>query len=95
MDTTSRIREYVVEEILAGTAPKRFDEDTPLLRGLVDSAALMQLVAFIEEEFDVELDEADITPQHFGTVRDLARLVDRRSEALGAGDTREGTAQRI
>ena len=50
-------------------------DDTPLLSGIMDSLALMQLVAFLEEEFDVEIDDADMTADHFRTIADIEALV--------------------
>ena len=40
--------------------------------------ALMQLVAFLEEEYDTEIDDTDVTAENFRTIADIARLVDRR-----------------
>lgn len=78
MDTTTRIREFVKDEILFGdeqSGPLR--DDTPLLDGKVDSMALMRLVAFLEEEFDVQIDDVEITEENFQTVGDIAQLVER------------------
>ena len=50
-------------------------EDTPLLDGAMDSLGLMQLVAFLEEEFDMELEDDQITSDNFRTVNDIARLI--------------------
>ena len=44
----------------------------------MDSLGLMQLVAFLEEEFDVEIDDADITADHFRTVGDIETLVTQK-----------------
>ena len=41
----------------------------------MDSLGLMQLVAFLEEEFDMELDDDQITSENFRTVNDIARLI--------------------
>ena len=40
--------------------------------------ALMQLVAFLEEEFDIEIDDTEVTAENFRTIGDIERLVGGR-----------------
>jgi len=51
-----------------------------LLGSVMDSLGLMQLIAFLEEEFDVEIDDADVTVDNFRTVGDIERLVTAKAE---------------
>ncbi len=74
MDVAERIRDFIKSEVLFGD-DRSLADDTPLLDGILDSLGLMQLVAFLEEEFDIEVDEADITADHFRTVGDIEHLV--------------------
>ena len=74
-DVTARIREFINREVLMG-GEASIEDDTPLVGGVLDSMALMRLVAFVEEEFGIEVDEAEVTATNFGTVRDVARLVE-------------------
>ena len=55
------------------------DVDTDLLeRGHLDSLAVLDLVIVVEETFGIELNDDDVVPEHFRSVRDLAGLIDRR-----------------
>jgi acyl carrier protein len=53
----------------------RLTDDTPLLDGVVDSLQVMRIISFVEEEFGVRLDIADVTMEHFSTVADIEKLV--------------------
>jgi acyl carrier protein len=75
MDVQRRILEFIRGEILLGDEHASLGEDTPLLDGAMDSLGLMQLVAFLEEEFDMELEDDQITSDNFRTVNDIARLI--------------------
>jgi acyl carrier protein len=76
MSVRDRIRQFIEEELdLQGIG---LEDDTLLLNGILDSLGLMQLVAFIEEEFELTLDFADVTIQHFRTLGDLEQLVDHK-----------------
>lgn len=63
---------------LLGGDPGRYTPDTELFGSLpeLDSLALVELITAIEERFDIELDEDDITAEVFGTVESLAAHVD-------------------
>jgi acyl carrier protein len=74
---TERIRQFVRDEVLFDLGGAPVADDTDLLDGKMDSLGLMRLVAFIEEEFDVEIDDVEITQENFRTVVGIARLVER------------------
>ena len=77
MDTAASIREYIRTDLLSGGDPPLTD-DTPLWGGLLDSVALMELVAFLEERYRVEISDEELTSAELGTVASIARLVDRK-----------------
>jgi acyl carrier protein len=74
-ETADRIKTYVAHELLfdqgSGT---EFTEDTPLLP-MIDSLGLVQLVAFLEEEFDIEIEDAEVTADNFRTIGDISRML--------------------
>jgi acyl carrier protein len=80
METASNIREYIQSELLIGDEASVRD-DTPLWGGVIDSVGLMQLITFIEERFEIEVEDEELTSAHFGTVADIAALVDRKVAA--------------
>ena len=78
MDVATRIRDFIKQEILFEDSNASLTDETPLLEGILDSLALMQLVAFIEEEFGVEIDDAEMTADNFRTVADIEGLVTQK-----------------
>ena len=53
--------------------------ETKLVSGqLVDSMGLVLLAAFVEEQFGVRVDDADLRTGELDTVADILALVDRR-----------------
>jgi acyl carrier protein len=77
MDTATGIREYIRDELLVADGSSLRD-DTPLWGGVLDSVGLMQLITFIEERFGVDIGDEELTSAHFGTIGDIAALVDRK-----------------
>lgn len=77
MDTAASIRDYIRDELNVGDGGSLTDE-TPLWGGVIDSVGLMSLITFIEERFGVEIDDEELTSTHFGTVSNIAALVDQK-----------------
>jgi acyl carrier protein len=80
MDTASAIREYIQTELIMSRDASLRD-DTPLWGGVLDSVGLMQLITFIEERFEIEVGDDELTSSHFGTVGGIAALVDAKVSA--------------
>ena len=80
MDVGTRIADFIEKEILFKRRTVSLDRDTPLSSGLVDSLGMARLIIFLEEEFDVTIDHADMVPGHFRTVRDIEQLVLRKTQ---------------
>jgi len=78
VDAADRIRDFIKQEILFENTDATLENDTPLLSGIMDSLGLMQLVAYLEEEFDIEVDDADMTANHFRTVTQIPALVNEK-----------------
>jgi acyl carrier protein len=73
-----KIKGFIASEIVFEDNPSAVADDTPLLGGVMDSLGLMQLVSFLEDEFDVAVDDAEITVDNFRTVADIERLVGQK-----------------
>ena len=81
-DVGRRIRDFVLEEILfEDPGHPSIDEDGPLLVRL-DSFGIMRLVTFLEEEMGIQVEDGDITADHFRTIADVERFV---AEKAGRG----------
>jgi acyl carrier protein len=80
-DISNRIKEFIAGELMFEDKTAALTEDTPLLGGVIDSLGLMQLISFIEEEFDVAIDDAEVTTDNFRTVADIEQLVSQKVDA--------------
>jgi acyl carrier protein len=75
----SIIRRYIVDARLSGDE-RGLDDTTDLLEsGILDSFAVLSLVAYLEETFRVQLDPVDINPVTFSTVDAIAELLRRKT----------------
>jgi acyl carrier protein len=80
MDRDARpVRAFIVERLAPATGRAHLDDDEDLIdSGVVDSLGIFQLVAFLEERFGIAIADAEITPDNFGTIARIERLVAER-----------------
>lgn len=78
MTTETELIEYIQTEI-AYDRPTTLTPDEPLLDGALDSTDVLRLVVHVEERYGVRIEDADLVPENFATVRALADLVRART----------------
>lgn len=82
-DVASAVRGFLVEEVVEDPG-MQLGDDTRLLDGLLDSWALMQLIAFLEETFDVSVLPHEVIEQHFGSIGAITRFIDEKLTGAAA-----------
>lgn len=70
------IRDFVIEQLLDGREIS--NDENLLLSGLVDSLGVMQLVRFLETQFDVQVPAEDVTIEHFMTIEAITTYIGKR-----------------
>ncbi len=86
-----RIKQFLIEHVVRPEDKELADDDGLLGTKAMDSLGLLRLVTFLESEFSFVLDDEDITPEHFSTVAQVARLVEKK---LNQGDSAWKAASR-
>jgi acyl carrier protein len=78
------IKDFILQEFLPGTRPSELTESTPLITGaILDSLATLKLVAFLEEQFGIEIQAHEAGVDHLNTIQDIASLVRSKVSARG------------
>jgi acyl carrier protein len=76
------VRQYVQENFFFGAAPNRLTDTIPLITGgIIDSIGMIGLVAFLEEQFKIQLTPSDINAQGLDTLDRIEALVRQKLES--------------
>jgi acyl carrier protein len=83
--TTLKIKTFIVEEFMPDVPVDELETDFDLLTGgVVDSLGLLQVVAWLETEFDIAVDDAELGPDSFRTVGAIKEYIDQARETTNA-----------
>jgi acyl carrier protein len=77
MDIRSEIRSF-----LKNGAPKSVsftDTESLLVKGVIDSIRMLDMIGFLETKFQIKVDEEELMPDNFESVEAIARFVEQKS----------------
>ncbi len=81
MEARERIRRFISETFFVdGFA----DDESFLGSGIVDSLGMMQLIAFLERDLDVMVEDAELVPENLDSVANLVAFVERKRPGIQA-----------
>ena len=76
MDVTKAVQEFIESNFQYKSDTDKISSDTPLLdSGLIDSAGILELVTFIETQFNVEVVDEDIIPDNFENINQIVSFI--------------------
>lgn len=81
MEIQDKLRTFIADEL---QAPKdALGDDMPLISShVIDSLGLLQIVSYLEAEFEVEVSDDELVPDNFETISTITKLVQSK---LGVG----------
>jgi acyl carrier protein len=78
-----RVRAFIEENFLFREDVSDLSDDDSLLEsGVMDSTGILELVAFLEGEFKIEMSDAEIVPANLDSIASIAAYLERK-RALG------------
>ncbi len=80
-DPREKIRHFIRESFLFGGDDELNDSDSFLDMGIVDSTGVLELVAFLESEWGLTVDDSELVPENLDSVDNLVGFLDRKSAA--------------
>ena len=76
MDRKTALIEFVKNEIMRNKNAKLNDDEDLLSAGILDSLAILQLVAFIEDQFGIKVPDEDVVFENFQSINALVTYLE-------------------
>lgn len=82
MSVEPRVRQFLLNNYLFTDDDAALGNDDSLLqKGIVDSTGMMELIAFLEEQFAIRIDDEEMVPDNLDSVRNIVAFLTRKSSA--------------
>jgi acyl carrier protein len=80
MSTEAKLRIFIMENYM-------FTEDQSALKnsdsfldmGIIDSTGIMEVILFIEEEFDIEIDDEEMIPENLDSIDNIVAFLAKKT----------------
>ena len=83
MDHLSTVRHFVVENFLFGDGESLTDDSSFLEEGIIDSTGILELVMFLEETYDIRIEDDELVPENFDNLANIAVYLERKLSVVG------------
>jgi acyl carrier protein len=85
-EVAARTLSWVRENFLYTRPDWTLKEDDPLIgNGVIDSVGVLELIEFLQREFDVTMDEDEMTERNLGSLSAIAQFVRAKYGSNGDG----------
>jgi acyl carrier protein len=75
-DLKSTVKSFILNEFLRGEDAAALTDTTPLMTtGIIDSIALLKVVGFLENDFDITIEPHEAVVDNLNTISAMTRLV--------------------
>jgi acyl carrier protein len=73
------LREYIVETFLFGQGGEDLKNDDSLLEmGIVDSTGVLEIVAFLDEKWQLTVEDEELIPENFDSIGRLVAFIEKK-----------------
>jgi len=90
MSLEKEIRNFIEENFILDGNDNLSSEDSLLEKGIIDSTGVLELVAFIEENYNFKIKDEELVPENLDSIRSITKFIQERVELLGG--LRQGSA---
>lgn len=76
---TEQLRAFIKDRFLFGQSADQLQEDDSFLeKGIIDSTGVMELVAFIEEQYGVSVGDEELVPDNLDSLKRVSTFVGKK-----------------
>ena len=77
MDRKAALTEFIKKEVMRNGNANLGDDQDLLGTGILDSLAILQVVAFIDEQFGIQVPDEDVVFENFQSINALSGYLDQ------------------
>ncbi len=83
MNTQARIRQFILENFYIRDPSEVADDTLLVTNGIVDSTGMLEVIAFLEEQFGIQVADEETTPENLDSIDRMAAFIGRKQASRG------------
>ena len=80
MELHNTVRQFIIDNFLFGSDDGLEDATSFLESGIIDSTGVLELVGFLEEQFEMSVEDEELIPENLDSINNVVAYVQRKLE---------------
>lgn len=85
MNVQRRVRQFVLENFYVSDPSEVADDTLLVTTGFIDSTGMLEVITFLEEEFEIRIADDETTAENLESIERIAAFVERKRAGSPAG----------
>ncbi len=81
-DQKSEIKQFIIENFLFGNADGLSDDTSFLEEGILDSTGVLELITFLEEEYEIQVDDEELIPENLDSINNVTAFLRKKTQNI-------------
>jgi len=78
MNQIDIVKEFIIENFLFGEEEQLKRETDFFDKGIIDSTGVIELVSFMEETFNISVDDEELIPQNLSSLKNIDSFLQKK-----------------
>ena len=84
MEIKQRVREFVTSSFYVADPSELLDDTSLLDQAIIDSTGVLEVIAFLEEEYAISIADEEVIPENLETIARITAFVTRKMMPTGS-----------
>ncbi len=81
MNVEQTINNFIIENFIIDGNSDRLDHDKSFLEsGIIDSTGILELVSFIEEHYNISVEDEELIPGNLDSVNNVVKFIGNKTK---------------
>ena len=83
-DIKNIISEFILKNFVFNDQKEKLDENISLYeKGIIDSTGVLELVDFLEEKFEIKIEDEELVPDNLDSINKISKFIQRKIDNAG------------
>lgn len=78
METKEQIRTFIIDNFLFGDDSGLENDSSFLDGGIIDSTGILELVAYLEDHFNIHIEDKEMVPENLDSINNVRAYLQRK-----------------
>ena len=80
MSIENKIKEYILENYMFTDDESALANDVSFIeKGIIDSTGIMEVIFFLEQEFNITVEDDEMVPENLDSVNNIVAFVNKKT----------------